>query len=657
MSFSSFGPSYLRDPIYGLIPLSAGESELLSIPLLTRLKGIRQMGFAWAIFPGANHTRFEHSVGVMHAAGLLVRDLGMDERSRGLVRLAGLLHDVGHPPFSHTLELAARLYGAETRSPELGALASHEKVTERRVSTDPELRAVLEKHREFRGLDPREVAKLAVGEHPDRSLNMLVHGEIDADRIDYIVRDNHHCGFPSGLDVHLIPSLLLLSPEGEILLNQDRTYFAEQLLLARHHLQVKIHDEARDRLADLLMARALRQFFRRADRNGRKAFVRVVEQAGDAELMALLRTIVPPEVQALESHLAGRPPWRMLAEISFGEISPPGRYAVSLLLSEPHRDLSSRLASTLGTWLGTDVIADVWGATPPGGTLRAAPPDLSEPPVPLTSLPLIRGTIAATHRAMGVRLYVPLRGPPPRLSLPSAHERYHTRVDGGFDLSRAQRVHERLRGAEKESYLVTLELESALLATVQAAHAGRAFAPDALLLLLHAMFEAFASPPLGETRVYVDGARGLAKLARTAGLEEVWKDVFRSPFPYRLSGEEPEGEPSTARTDPDLESDLDRLEAFGLLVRLAREERKGRRFASRDRYALSGWGRGLVSGTLLEDPRLSRVYGKTLDRLQKVVREHQEVFRAFFGLVGRPDVGARQERRDRRGELPLPVSR
>ncbi len=655
---NSRAPSYLRDPIYGLVPLSPGETDLLGIPLLTRLKGIRQMGFAWAIFPGANHTRFEHSVGVMHAAGLLVRDLpGFDERQVRMVRLAGLLHDVGHPPFSHTLELAARLYGKEVGAPELSALVSHEAVTERRVATDPDLREVLERHTEFRGIEPKELAALAVGHHPDTSMSLIVHGEIDADRIDYITRDNLHCGFPSGLDVHLIPSLFLRRSDGEIVLNSERAYFAEQLLLARHHLQVKIHDEPRDRLADLLLARALREFFRSTDRSARREFTRLVEQAGDAELMAFLRGRVPKEIGELDSHLAGRVPWSELAEIGFDGISPPARYAVALLLSEDHRDLAVRLASTLGSWLATDVVADVWGATPPGATLRTAAPEDPRPPVPLTSLPLIRGTVAATHRAMGVRIYVRADGPPPRIVLAPAHERYSVRVDPLFDLHRAKSLHRRLPEDEADGFVVSLELESALLTTLGDAHAERTFSPDAALMLLSVLFEAFAAPPLREVRVYLEGEKGFAAVARASHLPELWRQELASPFPYAFPRSPDRAAARTVRPDPQLESDLDRLEAFGLVVRLPREERRGRHFSSLDRYALSGWGRGLVRQLLRRDPRLARVHATGQDHLARLVREDQDAFEAFFGLAGRTDAEARRVRRGRKGELPLPVSR
>ncbi|EQD42264.1 metal dependent phosphohydrolase, partial [mine drainage metagenome] len=170
----------------------------------------------------------------------------------------------------------------ELSSPELLSQVSHEEVTRQRVASDPELRELLSSRPEFRGISAREVADLAVGVGKDPTLNALVHGEIDADRIDYIVRDNHHCGFPSGVDVHLLPSLFWRDPHGGLVLNRDRAYFAEQLLLARHHLQVRIHDEPRNRVADLLLARALRAYFLHANPEARERFVATVRKGGTA---------------------------------------------------------------------------------------------------------------------------------------------------------------------------------------------------------------------------------------------------------------------------------------------------------------------------------------------------------------------------------------
>ncbi|MDD1766722.1 MAG: HD domain-containing protein, partial [Candidatus Methanomethyliaceae archaeon] len=96
----------IKDPIHGYVHISNVEKEIIDTLPLQRLRRIRQLVFADLVYPGANHTRFEHSVGVMHLAGILGRSLPikMSEDNIQRVRLAGLFHDLGHGPFSHTFE-------------------------------------------------------------------------------------------------------------------------------------------------------------------------------------------------------------------------------------------------------------------------------------------------------------------------------------------------------------------------------------------------------------------------------------------------------------------------------------------------------------------------------------------------------------------------
>ena len=105
----------IRDPLHRAIQISASEREIVDSPFVQRLRDIRQLGFSHYPFPGATHTRFIHSLGVMHLAGR-VFDAVFDDKPfvsslrrlslRSCLRLAALLHDIGHGPFSHTAEFA-----------------------------------------------------------------------------------------------------------------------------------------------------------------------------------------------------------------------------------------------------------------------------------------------------------------------------------------------------------------------------------------------------------------------------------------------------------------------------------------------------------------------------------------------------------------------
>ena len=157
-------PNPVHDPIHGPIHLDQLAIDLINTPEVQRLRGLRQLGATHLIFPSANHTRFEHSIGTMHLARELGKHLGMGEEELELVTAAGLLHDIGHGPFSHATEdimvhklgmtheerTGAILTGKVKVLDELGLELGVETLTAREI---------LESY----GIDPRIVAGIATG--------------------------------------------------------------------------------------------------------------------------------------------------------------------------------------------------------------------------------------------------------------------------------------------------------------------------------------------------------------------------------------------------------------------------------------------------------------------------------------------------------------
>ena len=117
----------VRDPLWNNIRLEPQALAVLDTPAVQRLRYVRQLGHAFLVYPGATHTRFEHALGAYHLARRVVAELGQLETEEGLaVRLAALLHDIGHYPFSHALEEAGLPHheGLAARHLESGALAA-----------------------------------------------------------------------------------------------------------------------------------------------------------------------------------------------------------------------------------------------------------------------------------------------------------------------------------------------------------------------------------------------------------------------------------------------------------------------------------------------------------------------------------------------------
>ncbi|HLB67694.1 MAG TPA: HD domain-containing protein, partial [Thermoplasmata archaeon] len=201
----------INDTVHGTIRLSPLIRELMETLELQRLSGIRQLGLTYLVFPGANHSRIEHCLGVSHVAGRLADSLALSEDEHKLVTAAGLLHDVGHGPFSHTLEhlLSSKLAIDHMHLTQAIILGEEDNVQpEERgaLSEVPRIPEVLDKH----GVRPQAVAALirgppesaglrTTGRELNRYLGQIIHSAIDADQIDYLMRDAHYTGAAHGM--------------------------------------------------------------------------------------------------------------------------------------------------------------------------------------------------------------------------------------------------------------------------------------------------------------------------------------------------------------------------------------------------------------------------------------------------------------------------
>jgi len=185
-STRSAGRKAIFDPVHGPIALDDVALALIGTTEFQRLWEIRQTGFAHLVFPGANHTRLEHSLGTYWVAGRFGERLGLDSSAARRLTTGALLHDLGHAPFSHTLDAPMREV--------LGH--GHEAESRARIEGPGEVANVL---RRFR-IEPSSIADLV--DPPARRsapfLSRVLHGAIDADRIDYLQRDAHYTGVAHG---------------------------------------------------------------------------------------------------------------------------------------------------------------------------------------------------------------------------------------------------------------------------------------------------------------------------------------------------------------------------------------------------------------------------------------------------------------------------
>lgn len=257
----------IYDSVHGFIHFNELESALIDEEVFQRLHYIHQLGISYMIYPGATHTRFEHSLGTMHIATQIFDQIGREDKEywRQMVRLAALCHDLGHLPFSHVAERV--LLGPQ----------GHEEWT-LKIIQSPYLEPIWEKVRAVYPGRPivEHIAKLALGEEKLKELwpeascigwekiySQIITGDFfGADRIDYLIRDAKATGLSYGLFdyTHLI-EMLVVSDELRLEIDENGVESCEALLLARHFMQRRVYQYPASKAYSFHLARFMKIFY------------------------------------------------------------------------------------------------------------------------------------------------------------------------------------------------------------------------------------------------------------------------------------------------------------------------------------------------------------------------------------------------------------
>ena len=245
-----------RDPVHGLIELRGDDrpiADLLETRAMQRLRRIRQMGLAWLVYPGAEHSRFSHALGALHIAQRVSRQLRLEPALALHVKVAALCHDVGHGPFSHAWE-------------HVFPGADHEAWGGRIVAEDPELRAALE------ALAPGLADTLGgfwSKTYQPAFVRKLVSSQLDVDRLDYLLRDGHYSGAGyATYDLDWILHALAVEdvrvgaadPRDLVIDYRRGMYAVEQYLFARSYMYAQVYHHKTVRAAEWMLIKAFERY-------------------------------------------------------------------------------------------------------------------------------------------------------------------------------------------------------------------------------------------------------------------------------------------------------------------------------------------------------------------------------------------------------------
>lgn len=323
----------IHDPVHKTVILDEFEQMLVNTRHVQRLRNIQQLGLVDNVYPGANHTRFEHSIGTMHMASVIGRSLELEQEDIRRIRVAGLLHDVGHPAFSHVVE--GVLKRDLSLQPVIDGvhLIRHEAFTRQIISeTLPGDRAIAEYVEKEFDSDPytffREISMIAIGDTSSLErpyLAQIISGDVDADRIDFLLRDSYHTGVSFGMiDVDQIVRSLIIKNGNVVLGSPDGSGYgedmaltaAESMLISRAHHYTAIIHNPRTQASRMMLLRALEDALREFGRkNGiqsaRGEVLRFFTEYNDGDLLGFIRSY------ASEASL------RLLSDIRDGNIFVP----------------------------------------------------------------------------------------------------------------------------------------------------------------------------------------------------------------------------------------------------------------------------------------------------------------------------------------------
>lgn len=274
-------PKMFRDGLGSLMKFDPFEVSIIDSPLIQRLRYIHQTGLTYFVYPSANHNRFEHSLGVTHIVGDICRSLqekkGMEKTittdNKTELRLAALLHDVGHGPFSHASETIMKQLPevqAELKKESFSSSKPHEMISYYITKADSMqefLRSVLDSYGDPTRTD--RIPNMIIGAMEEKAqygyLGDIINGPFDADKLDYILRDAHSTGIQMSYDferfLHSISVDMRPGEEKRIISNLSGAHILEQLLFCKMFLFPSVYHHHKVRASECMIQSVFEKMF------------------------------------------------------------------------------------------------------------------------------------------------------------------------------------------------------------------------------------------------------------------------------------------------------------------------------------------------------------------------------------------------------------
>ncbi len=308
----------IRDSIHKDIYLEENIVNIIDSEEFQRLRNIKQTGLTYLVYPSANHTRFEHSIGTMFIASKIAEKINTDIE---LTRVSALLHDIGHPPFSHTLEICGY---------------NHEYITKEKI-----------KHMDLGNFSKKEVIDTLKRKNLE---GKIISGDVDADRMDYLLRDSYHTGTAYGMiDLpRILRSITTFESFGtpKIGILMKGIQAIESLLVARHQMYSAVYMHPTVRIADTMLKRAVIGEIHKKNLN-----LKDLSKMDDIDLVSFLRN----SENYLMNRLDKRNLYKNVITYSYFDLKPIERWIFVNLGEKEILSLEEKLYEEFGCDLFIDI--------------------------------------------------------------------------------------------------------------------------------------------------------------------------------------------------------------------------------------------------------------------------------------------------------------
>ena len=376
----------VQDPVHGSIEVDGVFLDVMDRHEMQRLRSVRQLGLGNLVFPAANHTRFEHCLGTYHLAGRMADAISLDEEDSNAVRMAGLLHDICHPPFSHALEpVMEDATGMDhmelARALIFGDIPDHLPESDDILGGLPSIVELIE----AAGISAEDVCGLiaypeSTGEEAlDRFWNkheyfpskdyahQIIHGPVDADQMDYLMRDAHHTGVSHGSidSERLIKTMMVMNDR--IVLRRGGITAAEGLMVSRSLMYTTVYFHETVRIAQRMLVKAV---------EGSGLDLSDMYLRGDADLMAMVSRVggkPSRNIRRIQARMLDKKAFAVYSEDMTDE-------KAEVLLQYTGREGSRRLEQEVADAAGVDVFdvgAEVTSSSNLQGRMRIGKTDVA----------------------------------------------------------------------------------------------------------------------------------------------------------------------------------------------------------------------------------------------------------------------------------------